>query len=687
MKFRYSFFIIILCVSCDNVTKQRESVSPQIKSVYRQADDLLNRTDLQEIIAYQSSRDAKSLINLFTNKDPTIRARAAFAMGSVQDSLALPGLLLLLRDPIKEVRLDAAFAIRQNYGTPTSELLLHQLNKEDDPEVQAMLLEAIGFKGDEKAYEQVFSTSYEQVAFAQALCAIYYLQQRGVVFQSGVDKMLELLDYEDPFVQERAAYFFYTMVRKKVIFPGVATILRNLVEKMEYDDVAAPYLLSYLSTDPAASDVDLFIDWSINGTSLRSKSYAYTYMQAYTEDGSIRSSLIDGISSIDYQVFMAAAQVIAECEDFKLDDLNRIKQIVNSESHPFNVKPYLLKCLHKYGEKAFILSAISNIPKGNEIALAAAITNLKTLDFKGVSKHILQLLESKNQQVVYMTGEYLASRLALSKEDELLPILDGLLRSPSFPRLKSDYLLSMAHNMKKYYSKPFRKQLFQGYYDHYTNTGDHISASICLIVLGDLQDKSVKPLLENAANSENKIIRMAGEGAISLLGADSSTLVDVYRNEMRFTPTTKIDWEYLRKLGRFPKFVIKTTKGDMVIQADVEQAPMGIQNLVEHARAGIMDSINIHRVETNHVIQFGTLGHSKQKVLAELTKIPKVEYSVGIGHLGKDTGSQHFAICHLMRPHNEGLFTTFGMLISGHDVMTSINRYDLILETQIIPQP
>jgi cyclophilin family peptidyl-prolyl cis-trans isomerase/HEAT repeat protein len=684
MKFLYIFLTTTLLVSCENTRKQPQPTSPQIKSVYRQSDNLLNRKDLQEIVALQSDRNAQSLSAFFTHEDPAIRARAAFAMGSVQDSAALPGLLLLLNDPVKEVRLDAAFAVRQNYGTPTSELLLYQLKKEKDPEVQSMLLEAIGFQGDEKVYEQVFKLSLNHIASAQALCAIYYLQQRKIISQTGVDKMLELLQHADPFVRERAAYFFYTMVRKKVVFANVASSLRNLIKSAEYNEVSVPYLLSYLSSDPMPSDAELFIDWSIHGSSLRAKSYAVIYMLPYARNEKVRLALIDGLLSTDYQVFMAAAQAIADCEHLSSKDLDRIKQLINGGTISFNALPYLLKSLNKYGEKLHVLSIIEHIPIEQEIALIAAIGGVKELEFEDISKHLYKLSRSQNQQVVLMTGEYMASRFSRSKEDQLLPILDDLLRSPSFPRLKSDFLLAMAHNMKKYYANSFRIQLFQGYYNHFVNAGDQISASICLIVLGDIQDESIKPLLENAANNENEIIKMAGEGALSLLDADPKTLVDVYRNEMRFTPTTKIDWEFLKALGRFPKFIIETSKGNMVIQADVEQAPMGIQNLVEHARAGIMDSTYIHRVETNHVIQFGTLGHSKKKVLSEFTRIPKVEYSVGIGDLGKDTGSQHFAICHLMRPHNEGLYTTIGTLISGHDVMMNINKYDLILNVKVI---
>ena len=99
-----------------------------------------------------------------------------------------------------------------------------------------------------------------------------------------------------------------------------------------------------------------------------------------------------------------------------------------------------------------------------------------------------------------------------------------------------------------------------------------------------------------------------------------------------------------------------------------------------------MDSIHIYRVELNHVTQFGALGHSEFRVLNEITRIMKEEGSCGIGSFGKDTGSQHIAITHLIRPHNEGKYTTFGRVVEGSDIVQRATKYDLILSARVIPE-
>src|SRR6056297_1748069 len=65
----------------------------------RPSDGLLERKDLQAVVAAQSRRDAAVLGGFFTHDDVLVRARAAFGAGSVQDPSLVAGLLQLLGDP------------------------------------------------------------------------------------------------------------------------------------------------------------------------------------------------------------------------------------------------------------------------------------------------------------------------------------------------------------------------------------------------------------------------------------------------------------------------------------------------------------------------------------------------------------------------------------------------------------
>ena len=202
----------------------------------------------------------------------------------------------------------------------------------------------------------------------------------------------------------------------------------------------------------------------------------------------------------------------------------------------------------------------------------------------------------------------------------------------------------MAHNMKETFTELFRKNLFLNFLEVFKLQQDDQSLAMCLIVLGDLQDEELRPVIQAYLGSSNVILKSAAEGALSIMSIDPDKRIDVYKNEMLYSPTLAIDWDFLLEYGRFPLFKFQTSKGEIIIEVDSEQAPMNIQNIIEHIESGMMDSIYMYRVELNHVTQYGTLGHSEFRVLNEVTRITKTEGTCGVGTWGKDTGSQHMAI-------------------------------------------
>ena len=295
--------LVISLGSCRVKDEADHHIPKSADLFYRQSDHILERADLQEVVKYQNLRDAGALGLFFINKDPDIRARAAFAMASVQDSLVLKDLIVLLNDPVEKVRMDAAFAIRQNYGRVAPGLLIDYFINEKSESVQAMLLTCIGFNGNVEDYDRVMSLSVSEVLEPyQALCALYFLEHHDLVRQSGIDKMLEILRSPKQDARETAAYLFYAMRRKSKISDGLADILRKEMESCAFDDVAAPYFLSYISCSPLASDTSMYLDWSRKGEDLRARSFALDYMKYYSEYPMVRSELIRHLISPDYHV-------------------------------------------------------------------------------------------------------------------------------------------------------------------------------------------------------------------------------------------------------------------------------------------------------------------------------------------------------------------------------------------------
>lgn len=683
--FSFVVLIVISLVSCNVKNVPVEINSFEGDLFYRQSDHVLERADLQEVVKYQNLRDAETLSSYFTNEDPDIRARAAFAMASVQDSSVLQDLLELLNDADESVRMDAAFALRQSYGRVKPGLLIDNFNNEQSDRVKAMLLTSIGFNGNREDYDPTMSMSVnESLEPYQALCALYYLEHNDLVLQSGIDKMLLLMESGNKELRENAAYLFYAMRKKSKVSENLADILRKEIRSSAYDDVAAPYMLAYISCAPLPADTSLYLNWSRNGEDLRARSFAIDYMKDYSEYGLIRTELITHLKSDEYQMALAAAYGISACKHLSDQDLERIKAYCKSQDVSFNIIPYMLKALWNSGEENFVYSLLKEIPESDQLALISAISGPEYLEFNRIESQIDKLLKSDNQQVALSTLEYLCVRLEKEGNTRIVGLLSGFLSDSEFDRIKSDAILLMAHHMKETFSKEYRKKLLLNYLELFELQEDFQSLAMCLIALGDLQDRSLSPIIESYVASSNEILRHAAQGAVLIMKGNADP-VDVYRNEMRYSPTLEIDWGFLLPFGRFPRFTFQTSKGEIIVEVDTEQAPMNIQNIIEHIESGLMDSIYMYRVELNHVTQYGTLGHSEFRVMNEVTRITKTEGTCGVGTWGKDTGSQHLAITQQARPHNEGLYSVIGKVIKGQDVVRSADRYDMIYKSSVEP--
>ena len=292
---------------------------------------------------------------------------------------------------------------------------------------------------------------------------------------------------------------------------------------------------------------------------------------------------------------------------------------------------------------------------------------------------------SNNQQVALNTIEYLCGRLEEEGNMGIIACLSDFLATSPHHRIKSDAILLMAHHMKETFAEAFRRDLFLNYLELFKHLQDDQSLAMCLIVLGDLQDEALRPLMLAYSGNSNIILKSAAEGALSIMSIDPDKRIDVYKNEMLYSPTLTIDWDFLLNYGRFPRLKFQTSKGEIIIEVDTEQAPMNIQNIIAHIEAGLMDSIYMYRVELNHVTQFGTPGHSEFRVLNEVSRITKTEGTCGVGTWGKDTGSQHLAITQQARPHNEGLYSVIGTVIKGQEIVRSADRYDMIFKSTIVP--
>ena len=117
--------------------------------------------------------------------------------------------------------------------------------------------------------------------------------------------------------------------------------------------------------------------------------------------------------------------------------------------------------------------------------------------------------------------------------------------------------------------------------------------------------------------------------------------------------------------------VMKTDLGTMVFEFFEADAPKTVAQFKALVRKGFYDGKDFYRVVRGHVIQAG--GGDAPKLPPEFNARPHVVGTLGLGRTGDEwSGDSEIYVCVAPRPHLDGKYTVFGLLIEGFDVLEHI---------------
>ncbi len=133
---------------------------------------------------------------------------------------------------------------------------------------------------------------------------------------------------------------------------------------------------------------------------------------------------------------------------------------------------------------------------------------------------------------------------------------------------------------------------------------------------------------------------------------------------------------------------VETARGSFRIRLAGASAPMTVMNFVSLARRRFFDGVPIHRVVPNFVIQDGDPtgtgnGGPGYEIRDELNPIEYGEGTVGMALSGPDTGGSQWFVTHAPQPHLDGIYTVFGQVVAGGDVVERIEQGDRITRVTV----
>lgn len=657
---------------------------------YRPADGLLERADLQAVVELQEARNGRALAARLEDPDPAVRARAAFALGSVQDTSVAPALERALEDEDARVRADAAFALGQTGRGATA--LLDRFRIERDTTVLTELLGALGRAGDAATLDSLLALELPEprgpgADAVRAALALSFARfgLRGLHDPVAVDWLTDALRADEPAVRQNAAYYF-GRVRDPEPWSRNRRRLLHVLEDYSRGDRAAGQLLLGLSRLEDDDDVSTFAAWLAEATDWTIRVNAAVALgRRHSSDA--RVALLAALDDASPHVRRAAAAALAAGDTLDYDAAAPLQSLLSAPDIRADLAQPLLVAEARAGRGRWVLrwyetqsdpalrraamDALARVPERAAWDALVAATADPDLAVAGAAVEALGARWADRPAVDPPAPRWFGVFAdALRRRDVALAYAAAdALADSSFMALGSGTLL-------------------ESVYLQMTAPQDQEAMVRILEALGELREPSAVPMLRQALASEYPPLRAAAVEALAKVTGNPA------RPDRRGPgPAPALDWGWLAQWGSRPRITLETGHGAIVIELAVEQAPLTSQTILGLTVAGAYDGVPFHRVVPNFVIQGGDFargdgwGGPGYAIRSELTRIPYLRGTVGMASAGRDTeGSQYF-ITHSMQPHLDGNYTAFATVVDGLDVVDAVREGDVVVRATVQAWP
>ena len=148
------------------------------------------------------------------------------------------------------------------------------------------------------------------------------------------------------------------------------------------------------------------------------------------------------------------------------------------------------------------------------------------------------------------------------------------------------------------------------------------------------------------------------------------------------------------KADDLPRVLLKTNKGDIVVELFENEAPIAVANFITLVEKGFYNGLTFHRVLPGFMAQGGCPdgtggGGPGYTIPCECQKPDhRLHFrgTLSMAHAGRDTGGSQFFLTFVPTNFLDGRHTAFGRVVEGIDVLSQIQRRDPE-KTPPLPQP
>ena len=638
-------FPLFMLGACQYLPLKTETLQPAVNK--------FSDSQLQRIYTLQDQRNTQELLPYLQHNNPVYKKEAALSFASVQDSSAVTALLQAVDDAAPEVRKAAAYALGQTGARSAETRLIQQITKEQDPEVLAVLLEALGKIASTKGVNFLvsYTSGFPEATSGQAW-GLYRASQRQLFTTAVISEQVQhLTALTSPYEARLAAAHFLgrtpridlTPHRQQLLTiattdrsPEIRMAVTQALAKIRAVD-KADFLSKIVEKDPDYrvrlsairamaglnfSDIKKAIIAGLQDKNINTAVATSEFLQANANgvDPTILQQLLPGIQ--DARVRSGMIWAILKNSVYKTNLSNTYKAQYQHARNPYS-KGHLLRALAgDPNNYSFIAEATfaSEDPTITTAGMEALIMIRQMPDFP----------KSEAKEFASIFGKAI-----LSGDVALVGMAAGAIRDPKL-------------NMR----------------EHYNNFNFLKQAQAKLILPRDME-----------TNIEL-------QKTIDYLNGKTDT--EIPQNPF----THPIDWKLVTTIPAKQKAVIRTLKGNIVLELFVEDAPGTVANFVELVNKAFYDGLYFHRVVPNFVAQGGDKrgdgwGSSDYSIRSEFAPLNYREGFVGMASAGKDTESNQWFITHSPTPHLDGRYTIFAKVVQGMEVVHQLEVGDQIIAVEL----
>ena len=646
----------------------------------------------RDILMAQDTRDAVALSRFLQDETSSIRARAAFAAGTVQDTALTPQLENLLNDQSADVRQASAFALGQmNYEVDStdrrriSNALLRQLKREKTERVTLRIIEALGKMGDAKSLSELLEAADSGLSKntrAEMSLSIGRYGYRGMKSVRATSFAAQALSEG---VGWKAAYALFR-IGDEDLLAGHAKVIIGAAS--DQDPNVRMYVAAILGKVlSSSSEPELMLrlaeadrDWRVRVNALKALSPF-----VLRNSSRVISVMLKAIDDSCEHVSISALSAIGMVDSMHtVSDriVEKLEQVVANESVRYS-----------RGECREAAISFAGLKGAGAFQPLTRWMNDAMLSRRVYVEAIGNIPSDEALQTLIDEGRTSDSRIQLL-------VLEGMLRSVALRKpsaqqaqvLRSAFLDALSSNdmavittasealSESLFASPICVPTLLHVLERLRASGDTEATVAVIRSLTIMKDERAVPLLENTLQDSNYTVALEASNALQKILGPTYHKSPTRR---RAQPHTDFDWTLLDEVKEHPIVTIKTSRGLIRFELLPDEAPFTCTNFASLIRKGFFSGCTFHRVVPNFVIQGGDprgdgWGGPGYSIRSEFGYEHYERGAVGMASSGKDTEGSQFFVTHSRQPHLDGRYTIFGRVIAGMDVVDLIQVRDTI---------